>query len=93
MRGHAVKKRAILGSTFGHAARDETPDVVVVPGHAKLAGFVGGTKSFLVQKQGFFPEGAFGGENADGKGRTHCQVREDFGEIGLNRFFLMWPVI
>ena len=74
MRGHAVEERAILGSAFGHAARDETPDIAVVPGHAKFAWFVSGTKCFLVQEQGFSPEGAFGGEKADVKSRPRRQL-------------------
>src|SRR5476651_1200870 len=93
MRGHAIKERTILGSTPGHAMRDETPDIVIVACHADFAWFVSGTKSFLVQQQGFFPKGAFGGENAGGKSRTHRQVWEDVSEIGLNWFFLMRPVV
>src|SRR5208337_5692176 len=83
MRGHTVKERAVLGSTFSHAASDETPDIVVVPGHAKFAWLVSGPKSFLMQEQCFFPKGAFGSENADGNHRPACQIRESFGEIGL----------
>jgi hypothetical protein len=55
--------------------------IVVVPSHADFAWFVSGTECFFVQEQGFFPEGAFGGENAGWKARTHCQLREDFGKI------------
>ena len=89
MRGNTVEKGAVLGGAFGHAARDKTPEIVVVSGHANLAGFVGGTKGFLVQEQGFFPKCAFRGENTNGKGRAGPQMWESFGNVGLERCFLL----
>jgi hypothetical protein len=93
MRGHAVEERAVLGSAFGHTARDETPDIAAVPGHADFAWFVGVTKCFFVQEECFFQKCAFSSENAGWKDRPHRQLWENFGKVGLNRLFLMRPVV
>src|SRR5690606_30640496 len=75
------------------AGADEAPEVVVMPGHAEFPGFSGRAEGFFVEQAGFFPEGAFGGKDPDGKGRGGIEHGEVLGDIGQDGFFLVWPIV
>ena len=91
--GDTLEEGGIRQCPFANAGTEQAPKIVVMPSHTELSRLVGGPEGFFMQQAGFFPEGALGGEDADGEWTLRHQLREAFGEIRLNGAFRVRPVV
>ena len=89
----ALEQRLVDQGSRTHSSTQQTPEIVVMAGHAEFPGFVRRPESFLVQQAGFFPEGAFRRDDARRESGVGHKSWKKFRDVGLNGFLLIRPII
>ena len=91
--GDTLEESGIRQCPLTNAGTEQAPKIVVMSGHTELSRLVVRAEGFLMKQAGFFPEGAFGGEDTNREWTLRHELREALGEIRLNGAFRVWPVV